>query len=44
MDNGGAIRTGADVEAILEGAGGRATGVRLVGGEVLQASQGVIAS
>lgn len=43
-DNGGTIRTGADVEQIIEGAGGRATGVRLAGGEVLQASQGVIAS
>ena len=43
-DNGGTIRIGADVEAIREGAGGKATGVRLAGGEVLQASQGVIAS
>jgi phytoene dehydrogenase-like protein len=42
-DNGGTIRTGADVESIIE-TSGKASGVRLVGGEVLQASQGVIAS
>ena len=43
-DNGGTIRTGADVEALIQGAGGRATGVRLAGGETLSASGGVIAS
>ncbi|MDB5525078.1 MAG: FAD-dependent oxidoreductase [Rhizobium sp.] len=43
-DNGGAIRTGADVDVILDGAGGKASGVKLVNGEVLQASQGIIAS
>lgn len=43
-DHGGAIRTGVDVEEILEGAGGRAAGVRLAGGETIQAKQGVIAS
>ncbi|MBX9459164.1 MAG: NAD(P)/FAD-dependent oxidoreductase [Rhizobium sp.] len=43
-DNGGTIRTGADVDQILGGVGDRATGVRLAGGEVLTASQGVIAS
>lgn len=43
-DNGGTIRTGADVDQILDGPGGKASGVRLAGGEVLQANQGVIAS
>ena len=43
-DNGGFIRTGADVDKILEGAGGRATGVRLAGGESIQSNEGVIAS
>lgn len=43
-DHGGAIRTGADVDAILDGAGGKASGVRLASGEVLHARQGVIAS
>jgi len=42
-DKGGTIRTGADVDAILETAG-KASGVRLSSGEVVQASQGVIAS
>lgn len=43
IDDGGAIRTSADVDAILENAG-KASGVRLASGEVIQASQGVIAS
>jgi phytoene dehydrogenase-like protein len=43
-DNGGVIRTGADVDEIITDASGKATGVRLAGGETLQASQGVIAS
>jgi len=43
-DQGGTIRTGADVDAILTGAGGKASGVRLAGGEAIDASQGVIAS
>jgi phytoene dehydrogenase-like protein len=42
-DNGGTIRTGADVDEIIESAG-KASGVRLAGGEVIQASLGVIAS
>jgi phytoene dehydrogenase-like protein len=43
-DHGGAIRTSADVDAILTGAGGKARGVRLAGGETIDASEGVIAS
>ena len=43
-DHGGTIRTGADVEAILEGPGGRAGGVRLAGGEEIRATSGVICS
>ena len=43
-DHGGVIRTGADVTAILEGADGRATGVRLADGEEIRATSGVICS
>jgi phytoene dehydrogenase-like protein len=43
-DNGGTIRTGTDVDQILDGPGGKASGVRLASGEVMQANQGVIAS
>lgn len=43
-DQGGTIRTGADVEAILEDHKGQATGVKLADGEVLEAGKGVIAS
>lgn len=43
-DQGGTIRTGADVETIVEDHNGQAAGVRLASGEVLQASKGVIAS
>jgi phytoene dehydrogenase-like protein len=43
-DHGGAIRTDADVEAILEGPGGKAAGIRLAGGEKIRASSGVICS
>jgi phytoene dehydrogenase-like protein len=41
-DAGGEVRAGADVERILV-AGGRATGVRLAGGEVLAAERAVVA-
>lgn len=43
-DQGGTIRTGADVMTIIQGARDRATGVRLTGGETIEAGQGVIAS
>ncbi|WFU08045.1 NAD(P)/FAD-dependent oxidoreductase [Rhizobium sp. CB3090] len=43
-DNGGEIRTGADVESITPGPGGRASSVRLAGGEILNAKAGVICS
>jgi phytoene dehydrogenase-like protein len=43
-DHGGEIRTGADVESILPGPGNRAGGVRLAGGETLNAASGVIVS
>ncbi|HZO49036.1 MAG TPA: NAD(P)/FAD-dependent oxidoreductase [Gaiellaceae bacterium] len=42
-DAGGEVRTGADVERILV-AGGRATGVRLEGGETVGAARAVVAS
>jgi phytoene dehydrogenase-like protein len=42
-DNGGALRTGAEAERILVSSG-RATGVRLAGGEVVEASRAVVAS
>jgi len=42
-DAGGTVRTGAHVERILV-AGGRATGVRLAGGETIQSSRAVVAS
>ena len=42
-ENGGELRTGADVERVLI-SGGRADGVRLVDGEVVAASRAVIAS
>jgi phytoene dehydrogenase-like protein len=42
-ERGGAIRTGADVERILVEQG-RATGVRLAGGEIVRARRAVIAS
>ena len=40
---GGELRTGAEVERVLV-SGGRATGVRIVGGETVQASRAVVAS
>lgn len=43
QEQGGTIRTGADVERILV-RGGKATGVRLAGGEEIGASNSVIAS
>jgi phytoene dehydrogenase-like protein len=43
-DQGGEIRTQADVDVVTEDATGRATGVRLANGETLQARGGVIAS
>lgn len=43
-DLGGAIRTGADVTAILPGAGDGAGGVRLADGETLLSNRGVICS
>ena len=43
-DTGGTIRTGADVEALVQGPGGKVTGARLAGGETLSATSGVIAS
>jgi phytoene dehydrogenase-like protein len=43
-DNGGEIRTGADVERLISGPGHRADGVRLAGGETLTATGGVICS
>ncbi len=42
-DAGGEVRTGAEVERVLV-ADGRATAVRLVGGETVQASRAVVAS
>ncbi len=42
-ERGGEIRTGADVEAILQG-GGRASGVRFAGGETISANGSVICS
>jgi phytoene dehydrogenase-like protein len=41
-ENGGELRTGADVERVLV-AGGRATGVRLADGETISASRAVVA-
>ncbi|AVA22680.1 MULTISPECIES: NAD(P)/FAD-dependent oxidoreductase [unclassified Rhizobium] len=43
-DNGGEIRTGADVESVTPGPGGRAGGVKLASGETLNANAGVICS
>lgn len=43
-DQGGTIRTGADVAAVVPGAKGRAAGVRLASGETIAARAGVIAS
>jgi phytoene dehydrogenase-like protein len=43
QDAGGELRTGADVERILV-FGGRATGVRLAGGETIRADRAVVAS
>jgi phytoene dehydrogenase-like protein len=43
-DHGGAIRTGAEVDAVIPGPGGRAAGVRLAGGETVTARSGVICS
>jgi len=43
-DQGGRIRTGADVARVIEGAGGRAGGVMLASGERIMASKGVICS
>jgi phytoene dehydrogenase-like protein len=42
-ENGGELRTGADVERVLV-SGGRASGVRLADGEVVSASRAVVAS
>ncbi|HMG97276.1 MAG TPA: NAD(P)/FAD-dependent oxidoreductase, partial [Gaiellales bacterium] len=42
-EGGGELRTGADVERVLV-AGGRATGVRLAGGETISATRAVVAS
>ena len=42
-ENGGELRTGADVERVLV-SGGRASGVRLSDGEIVSASRAVIAS
>jgi phytoene dehydrogenase-like protein len=42
-EGGGELRTGADVERVVI-SGGRATGVRLVGGETVTAARAVIAS
>jgi phytoene dehydrogenase-like protein len=42
-ENGGELRTDADVERVLV-AGGRATGVRLAGGETISATRAVVAS
>ena len=42
-ENGGELRTGADVERVLV-SGGRADGVRLADGEMVAASRAVIAS
>ena len=43
-DNGGEIRTSADVESVISGPGGRAGGVKLASGETLEANAGVICS
>jgi phytoene dehydrogenase-like protein len=43
-DQGGEIRCGADVESVVIAADGRARGVRLAGGETIDAAQGVICS
>ncbi len=43
VERGGEIRTGADVEAVLQ-SGGRASGVRLVSGETISAKDSVICS
>ncbi|MEJ8572322.1 NAD(P)/FAD-dependent oxidoreductase [Microbaculum marinum] len=42
-EQGGEVRTGADVEQVIV-SNGRATGVRLAGGEIVEAGQGVICS
>ena len=41
-EHGGELRTGADVERVLV-AGGRATGVRIAGGETISASRAIVA-
>jgi len=43
QDAGGELRTGAEVERVLV-SGGRATGVRLAGGETIRAERAVVAS
>lgn len=43
-NQGGTIRTGADVERILAGQGNKAAGIRLASGEAIQATSGVICS
>lgn len=43
-DHGGTIRTSTEAVAVLRGAGGRAAGVRLAGGEAVAARKGVICS
>jgi phytoene dehydrogenase-like protein len=45
VDNGGQIRSGADVDRVeTEGMGGRASAVRLASGERLEAARGIICS
>jgi phytoene dehydrogenase-like protein len=44
VDEGGKVRTNADVVRILPGSGGRAGGVELAGGETISAAKGVICS
>jgi phytoene dehydrogenase-like protein len=43
-DKGGAVRRGADVDTVVLGATGRASGVKLASGETIWAARGVIAS
>ena len=44
VDQGGAVRTGAEVARILRSANGRAAGVKLADGETILATRGVICS
>ena len=43
-DQGGAVRTSAEVEAILPGPNGRVGGIRLASGEIVRARKGVLCS